>query len=112
MRASCRGAQLAAWCQLAGAHLSVLAVDAPEAQGLTGRRAAAHVVVSGCTPCPIRVADGLDPDCRWRKNVSEGSDGSRVDELLQLSTLQRLARQRITEMEVGPYATCKHSTAH
>ena len=44
--------------------------------------------------------------------MSEGSDGSRVDELLQLSTLQRLARQRITEMEVGPYATCKHSIAH
>eukprot|EP00891_Asterochloris_glomerata_P000840 jgi/Astpho2/840/Aster-x0042 len=37
---------------------------------------------------------------RWRKNVAEGSDGSRVDELLQLSTLQRLARQRITEMEI------------
>lgn len=35
--------------------------------------------------------------------MAEGSDGSRVDELLQLSTLQRLARQRITEMEVGPY---------
>ena len=38
--------------------------------------------------------------CRWTKNVNQGSDGSMVDDLLQLSNLQRLARQKIVEMEV------------
>ena len=38
--------------------------------------------------------------CRWMKNLNQGSDGSMVDDLLQLSYLQRLARQKIVEMEV------------
>ena len=37
---------------------------------------------------------------RWRKNFQEGTSGAKVDELLQVSSLQRLARERIVEMEV------------
>ncbi|KAK9819872.1 hypothetical protein WJX72_003491 [[Myrmecia] bisecta] len=37
---------------------------------------------------------------RWRKNFSEGSSGAEVDELMQVSSLQRLARARISEMEI------------
>lgn len=37
---------------------------------------------------------------RWQKNFMEGTSGNKVDELLQVSSLQRLARERIVEMEV------------
>ena len=37
---------------------------------------------------------------KWQKNFTEGTSGSKVDELLQVSSLQRLARDRIVEMEV------------
>ena len=37
---------------------------------------------------------------RWRKNVKEGMSGQEADELLQMSSLQRLARDKISEMEV------------
>lgn len=40
-------------------------------------------------------------DCRWVKNLNQGTDGAEVDDLLQLSYLQRLARQKVAEMEVG-----------
>lgn len=38
---------------------------------------------------------------KWRKSLTEGNSGDAVDGLLDMSTLQRLARQRIVEMEVG-----------
>jgi len=37
---------------------------------------------------------------RWVKNMNQGTEGSEVDDLLQLSYLQRLARQKVAEMEV------------
>ena len=37
---------------------------------------------------------------KWQKNFTEGTSGAKVDELLQVSSLQRLARERIVEMEV------------
>lgn len=37
---------------------------------------------------------------KWRKNMAEGSSGAQVDELLQMSSLQRLAREKISELEV------------
>ena len=43
MRASRPGAQLAARRKLAEAHLGVLAVDAPEAQGLDRQERCCHV---------------------------------------------------------------------
>ena len=39
--------------------------------------------------------------CRWVKNLNQGTDGAEVDDLLQLSYLQRLARQKVAEMEVS-----------
>jgi len=39
--------------------------------------------------------------CRWIKNLNQGTDGAEVDDLLQLSYLQRLARQKVAEMEVS-----------
>ena len=39
---------------------------------------------------------------KWQKNFTEGTSGAKVDELLQVSSLQRLARERIVEMEVRP----------
>ena len=41
---------------------------------------------------------------RWRKDPIEGIPGTEVDNLLQMSHVQRLARDKITEMEV-----CLHS---
>ena len=38
--------------------------------------------------------------CRWVKNLNQGTEGVEVDDLLQLSYLQRLARQKVAEMEV------------
>ena len=35
------------------------------------------------------------------KNVNQGVEGVEVDDLLQLSYLQRLARQKVAEMEVS-----------
>ena len=34
------------------------------------------------------------------KNLNQGIEGVEVDDLLQLSYLQRLARQKVAEMEV------------
>lgn len=42
---------------------------------------------------------------RWRRDAAEGISGSAVDDLLQMSPLQRLAREKITELEV-PCHTC------
>lgn len=36
------------------------------------------------------------------KNLNQGIEGVQVDDLLQLSYLQRLARQKVAEMEVCP----------
>ena len=38
---------------------------------------------------------------RWRRSPTEGSSGAQVDELLELSSLQRLAREKIAELEVS-----------
>ena len=35
------------------------------------------------------------------KNLNQGTDGAEVDDLLQLSYLQRLARQKVAGMEVS-----------
>ena len=48
---------------------------------------------------------------RWRKDAQEGVPGHRVDDLLQMSPLQRLAREKITEMEVS-YSTCIIMSCH
>jgi len=37
---------------------------------------------------------------KWQKNFTEGTSGSKVDDLLHVSSLQRLARERIVEMQV------------
>ena len=37
---------------------------------------------------------------RWRRDPKEGSSGAQVDELLELSSLQRLAREKVAELEV------------
>lgn len=37
---------------------------------------------------------------KWRKHPAEGTSGAPVDDLLQMSSLQRLAREKISEMEV------------
>ena len=39
---------------------------------------------------------------KWRKNMAEGISGHQVDDLLQMSSLQRLAREKISEMEACP----------
>ena len=36
---------------------------------------------------------------RWRRSPTDGSIGSQVDELLELPSLQRLAREKIAELE-------------
>ena len=37
---------------------------------------------------------------RWKRSPTDGSTGTQVDELLELPSLQRLAREKITELEV------------
>lgn len=37
---------------------------------------------------------------KWQKNFTEGTSGSKVDDLLHVSSLQRLARERIVEMQI------------
>ena len=38
---------------------------------------------------------------KWQKNFTEGTSGAKVDDLLHVSSLQRLARERIVEMQAS-----------
>lgn len=40
---------------------------------------------------------------KWQKNFTEGTSGAKVDDLLHVSSLQRLARERIVEMQVRKF---------
>lgn len=37
----------------------------------------------------------------WQRNFTEGTSGAKVDELLNVSSLQRLAREKTMEMQVS-----------
>ncbi|KAK9805333.1 hypothetical protein WJX73_003237 [Symbiochloris irregularis] len=54
---------------------------------------------SAAAPGPLpRLRAGMAG--KWRKNAVEGTSGSQVDDLLQMSSLQRLAREKVSEMEI------------
>lgn len=63
-----------------------------------------HLQGSTHHPAPERLVHGCRTRMagRWRRSPTDGSLGAEVDELLELPSLQRLAREKIAELEVWP----------
>ncbi|KAL0054577.1 hypothetical protein WJX82_011171 [Trebouxia sp. C0006] len=85
--------------QLHSAPIRASSLDAPgDAKRSRRLRTVDYSKPGGEAPFSVPAMSGMAG--RWVKNMNQGTEGSEVDDLLQLSYLQRLARQKVAEMEI------------